>query len=484
MMPREKTWADARLEDIVIAGATIEGLYGFDHKPAVPNDAAEADALFAKIAEELKLSFSHFAPLKTLPALAILATATQPGSRPVFLDQPAFEFAQAAFLLFGGGDASPSFAEITILCNNLCQFRALFLQGATKIEPNTREWSLRQRQSNTLNVRHTHYGRTTRHLAELIAKKFGDRYATQLGFTLLDAYTTLFETTDFIIESIESRAASEVVSKWMQEMLADRCTQSSWNKILDLFRVHNETEILDNLSSKLGGLGGVEFAHISLDNPVWSAPFVSHNDCTYLFYPDLIYAFYDLQFARILGNASKQANEELGGARGAVLQAELAASLQKLFPSARLVTEVKWTDFDTGNEYETDAIVIFDDLLLIFEAKGTQIAAAGRRGSNTYFASFDKAVVNATIQAERLKVSIEKTQNDFELRSEGIEEPVSIKKLSLDRIVRFGVTLERFAAASYDADEALWGRVKRLGIDPMPILTIGDLENYSRPFTS
>ena len=158
------------------------------------------------------------------------------------------------------------------------------------------------------------------------------------------------------------------------------------------------------------------------------------------------------------------------------MESELARSLSRIFPSARILKSVKWTDATSGIEYETDAIVWLDDLLLVFEAKANIINPAGRRGSHAYFDSFDYAVVKATWQTQRLKENIYRSSNPFELRPGGDDkQPLTIIASDISHVVCFGVTLERFASASYGADTGVWDRVKRSGLKPMPILAIGDL---------
>jgi hypothetical protein len=92
-------------------------------------------------------------------------------------------------------------------------------------------------------------------------------------------------------------------------------------------------------------------------------------------------------------------NARIGAARGRALEHLIGEHLKNLLPSVERLLSAKWTDPDTGRQYETDAICLIDGVAIIFEAKGDALSAKGRRGSQSWFDDLDDIVVKATEQA-------------------------------------------------------------------------------------
>ena len=307
------TWPEATLDDVVIKASPTEELYGYDHAPTIPSDPADVAARCRQVVAELEDTFAILDPLLTLAALAVLQTTSRIGSQTLFLDAPDLEFAQAAFLQTGGGEIRPSLSAIVRLCNNLRLFRALLLHGK-KFEPNTSEWSLHQRRQETLNVRHTHFGPTARHLAKMITEHFGSRRSTQLGFSLSQASGILFQAADLVVEGITAKSASEAIASWANGSLSGTISESNWEMLVAIFEVHAQSlseqgacaefyqiEKILNVAS-IGQIENTKLEYLSLDNPVWSAPvFKARSGKYYLFCPALIFSFNDYQMTRILG---------------------------------------------------------------------------------------------------------------------------------------------------------------------------------------
>ena len=113
-------------------------------------------------------------------------------------------------------------------------------------------------------------------------------------------------------------------------------------------------------------------------------------------------------------------------------------------------------------------------MAIIFEAKGDALSAKGRRGSQSWFDDLDDIVVKATEQASRLARLLLQPP-DAGLQLETVSGIRTIRWQEVSHVIRFGVALERTLTQSYGFATAVRERLERLGVEPMPAVTIGDL---------
>ena len=181
----------------------------------------------------------------------------------------------------------------------------------------------------------------------------------------------------------------------------------------------------------------------------------------------------------LLAQSLKRVREKLGRARGLALEAMAQETLRRMFPNAEILEGAHWTDPRDGRGYETDIIVILDDVIFIVEAKSNVVSSKSRRGSGTWFDDLDGIVLKACEQAGRLG-SLLSDQNAKALTLTGEFGTRVIKPHAVKGVIKFGVSLERVTFGSHTPGSFLHDRIVAAGFDPMPILTIGDLWQIER----
>jgi hypothetical protein len=144
-----------------------------------------------------------------------------------------------------------------------------------------------------------------------------------------------------------------------------------------------------------------------------------------------------------------------------------------MIPSGKILQNAKWTDPANGRKYEADAIVLLDELMLIFEAKGGALDPKSRRGSQTLMDDLEKLFAEAAVQSHRLQEVFYSQPESFEFQIGN--DTQTVRRGDVKRVARFGVALERLLTTSMGLAPAVENKVREMGAEPMPMLTIGDL---------
>jgi hypothetical protein len=456
-------------------GIPIEHSYGYDHTPNLPSDK-DAWTTYQEARRTLLASVGCLAGPQLLAALAFWQRSggTPGGPEPGLAE---LEFAQALLLTGSPIQGSCSLDDLTRFREALRLEMMLFLEHAARAPQNARDDLIRRRQRDTLHVRHTLYPAEARAVHRAVAAELGNIGAEQLGLSLASISELLFLSTVVVQAQF---------TQWRQAHGV--ALPDDGDKLLDLFAVSPVTlatiagdcsaddiaKILSAASLSFGELSAVNPDYIHLDNPVWAKPFVNYREMFLLFSPETIYAWHSDQLACVARRAFKNPNARIGAARGRALEQLIDEHLKNLLPSAERLLSAKWTDPDTGRRYETDAICLIDGVAIIFEAKGDALSVQGRRGSQSWFDDLDDIVVKATEQASRLaRLLLHPPVGGLELETvSGIR---TIRWQEVNHVLRFGVALERTLTQSYGLATALRERLERLGVEPMPAVTIGDL---------
>lgn len=161
-------------------------------------------------------------------------------------------------------------------------------------------------------------------------------------------------------------------------------------------------EIANRLALTPGDLLDRPLSYLHLDNPVRAHPFVNLRGRHYCFSPSSIPDSQGDILELLLAGSTGDIRKRIGKARNDALEAMTAETLCRMFPDAEVHRNVYWIDPRDGKRYETDIIVIVEDVVMIFEAKGVMVSPQSRRGSNKWFADLDAIVVAACEQVGRL----------------------------------------------------------------------------------
>jgi hypothetical protein len=468
------------LDDVMTIGGLPAGeAYGADHAPVY--DQAEANRLYLEAGETLRAGASARDGLQLLTVLAAIEHATSLEEPPQRVGIAMVELAQALVLQFpfAGAPVDPPAADRFI--DALAADFHLFFDQTAKPPVDERGELLTRRRLQTLMVRHTFYA----HHASTIFRRIADELKTVghavLGISLAEASLVSMAAAYWVSATLAGSDLAQEIASWQR---GERAFDPAWSA---LFEVHPDIlsvampsiavdrigAVLDRLSHEPGALASTDPAHLHLDNPVWRRPFVKHDGRWFCFSPGTLFSSQLDVLAELAGAISSRPGELLGKARGDALEDMVPTTLTAMFPHGRLLRSVFWDDAK-GKEFETDAILLIDGILLIFESKADALSLTGRRGSNKWLKDFDDIVVEASLQAWRLEQTLRDTSiSTIELRA--ADGTVTLNKADIRHIVRFGMSLERVTMASYGIENHLRERIERAGGKPMPIFTIGDL---------
>jgi hypothetical protein len=232
-------------------------------------------------------------------------------------------------------------------------------------------------------------------------------------------------------------------------------------------------QALDQLTQKRGQLGERPAEYLFLDNPVWSRPLLPAPGGGYFTAtPQAFFSHIHRIFAKLCQAAGLEV--ALAGRRAAFLEEELHQLVSCAFPSARVISGVKWRAGEI--EGETDTIVLIDRTLLIFEAKSGAISGPALRGAPDRAKRHVRELIEEpSLQSARFQALVEAAQQGDAGAQDALR-PHSLWPIDVARIVRTTITLEDFSilsCAEVDLGKVGW-------IDPQhklaPAMTIADLE--------
>lgn len=204
---------------------------------------------------------------------------------------------------------------------------------------------------------------------------------------------------------------------------------------------------LGSWSLAFGDLADADPAHFYLANPVWTRPFVRLGEGRYLWpSPGTTIAFAFDMFETLI-DADQALKTAYETARAKLLEAELGRLVSAAFPGADVFTGIRWTSDEDGKAYETDAAVVIDKTLLIFEAKAGRISATARRGSDARLKrEVAKLMADPAEQSSRLERQL-RTRPGVHVMSAN-EGEARIDPSRIDTIIRYNITFNILGALS------------------------------------
>lgn len=180
---------------------------------------------------------------------------------------------------------------------------------------------------------------------------------------------------------------------------------------LDLSDDHPRAEKLrENLARLALGFGDVTadmLPHLQLGNPVRKRPIVDAGDGEfYLFCTQTAFSHF-VELVDDLAAASPALKKNCETFKARWLEDKLDTLLRGAFPAGKVMSNAKWTDAD-GRNGETDAILVIDKTVGLFEAKSGRITAPARRGASERLKrEIDALLVEPSRQSARLAALIQ-----------------------------------------------------------------------------
>lgn len=234
--------------------------------------------------------------------------------------------------------------------------------------------------------------------------------------------------------------------------------------------------ILDAWSLGFGDLADHRFDHLHLGNPVWTKPFIRMPDDVYLWpSPGTLIAFAIGMLEGLIDAVPDLKKPYEARLRGAVLEDELARLVKRVFAGHQVHTKMKWTCDLDGRGYETDAFVVIDRTVLIFEAKAGRVAPMARRGADARLRdTLVKLMADASVQSARLEALLTRRREVHAFTSQ--EGPARIDSGQIDRVIRYNITFNNLGLLA-----ARWPSLVKAGLisaeaSYAPTMSTADLE--------
>ena len=236
---------------------------------------------------------------------------------------------------------------------------------------------------------------------------------------------------------------------------------------------------LFSASIPLGGVDEADLRKIYLDNPIWKRPFIALDADTLLLPLPVLTVSFPFAIVEALIDNRPKLQKAYSAARTRYLEDDVERIVRHSLPSAEVYRGVKWTDPETGQNFENDVIAVLGMHVLIFEEKSGKLSAASRRGGlDSLRTNFTELFVEPGEQATRLEALLTRRLPGFELR-DSKRQLVRIDSSGPSVVHKFGVCLEQFASVT--SSRRLFRELGLLASDQewAPILTLGELRMIS-----
>jgi len=203
-------------------------------------------------------------------------------------------------------------------------------------------------------------------------------------------------------------------------------------------------KVLKSVSRSPGDLVGQNPEHLFLSNPVWAAPGIALANGFFFSMPQVAFSHIHDLMRRLAEEAGLK--DELERARASYLERKIEEVLRVGLPKALIQTGVTW--LSNGQQFETDALVILDRVVLIVEAKSHRLTPEGLRGApDRVKRHIRELVLDPSIQSTRLE-SLIISARDGDTVSSAIVRSIGIDPTQVDHIARLSVTLDDFSILS------------------------------------
>ena len=420
--------------------------YGGDHTPSLSEILTERLSAYHEVTTYLQEAFTRYDGLYVLTAFLLLRFGSGRRDRcETDLTESEVELAQALFLKYGGGRDIPTISSIKEIKHKLKLHMLLFLEATSKPDDSDRANVLSRRRSETLHVRHTFYPNQAYRIHSAIAAEIDGARLRDFDLTVAEVSLIAFLLAEYLTKAVGPFVSP--CEDWLEGKKSpdfNTWLQHFWIPIELLAKAIKKSEekvnhLLKEWSHEPGSVVNTKLEYLHLDNPLWGRPLVSSGGRFSGFNPNVFLAFHSDILSTVLTSRIPKFSEKLGQARGTVLEHDLHALLPRMIPSGEILQNAKWTDPADDRKYESDAIVLIDELMLIFEAKGGALDPKSRRGSQTLMDDLQKLFAEAAVQSHRLRDVFYSGLEALEFRIG--TDTKTIRHSDVKRVARFGVEL-------------------------------------------
>jgi len=226
-----------------------------------------------------------------------------------------------------------------------------------------------------------------------------------------------------------------------------------------------------------GELAGKNPEHFFLDNPVWSRPFIQVN------HDELMCPIPGLLVSQML-KLCEQLFEGRDGLKRAYLERKskwledrMEQVLRAGLPESEVLKGVEWQDPASGQKGETDVVVVWEDVVLIAEAKSGQVTDPARRGAPEQLKKRTSRLVDeAAQQSGRFAEFLSRQSLPLKMVDRSGKSATLRAGPRGLTIIRVNITWEFFAMANLSWRLLADAGLVKADTTPAPTMTISDLD--------
>ena len=235
-------------------------------------------------------------------------------------------------------------------------------------------------------------------------------------------------------------------------------------------------EVLERLSVALGELADVDPGKLLLDNPIWTRPLVRQSKDLFFWPVMWLLPAFCTNIVEYLLAPHANLLQRYFKRRSSYLENRLESLFRSAFPMGISIPNVKWLDDVSGEERETDLLVVVDTHALILEAKSGKVHPSARRGgSKRLKRSIKDLIEEPAKQSKRFEEWLQSEPGVQNLETVG-ERKCSVDTSQLTHFTRLSVTLELFAGLDMPLPDLRAAGLITAEV-PLPLtLTLADLE--------
>jgi hypothetical protein len=241
---------------------------------------------------------------------------------------------------------------------------------------------------------------------------------------------------------------------------------------LSLEQLHS---LMKRLSVPFGEFRTLPFEHLLTQSPIRLRPFIALDDGRY-FIPVLgLLNSFAIEIVESLIKPDDSLWTRYPARRAKYLESKVHEEFREAFPEAIVESNLSWRDPVSGEEFETDTLVLLGPLALVVEAKSKRVSDSARRGGPERLKrEFKELVDEASEQAHRLASLLEREMSDIQFtRKDG--RSFTVSAAAIQRAVCLAVMLDCLPTLSL-----CWTALVKAGLvdgtrRPAIALTLSDL---------
>lgn len=240
----------------------------------------------------------------------------------------------------------------------------------------------------------------------------------------------------------------------------------------------NLEKILRKWSVSIEGLVGENIERFLLDNPIWKRPIITHPELEWFFWPipQIFHSFGIEMLENLLHDHPDLEAAYQSAIRADYLEKEVVRMLRTFFKGAAIYQNLQWSDPVTKRTYETDVLLVIDNVALIVECKSGKITPSARRGApDRVRKEIKKLIEEASEQSLRFASLLSNLSESIRLKPR--KGPVvTIDPGSVKKVIRLTVTLDFFGPLACDVRSMLAAGLLSAEIASAPTIALVDLD--------